>query len=99
MKNDDVLVQSFKLAALTNEKLCDGVLDDTTFKSIHLFPANYVFIAYTGFTWSDQFKGDKDSSDDATNLAFRQLLQTTGSGDGSKSTSEKRLHVRKRRGP
>ena len=99
LKNDDVLFQSFKLAALTNGKLCDGVLDDTTFQKIHLFLANYAFKAYTGFRWGDQFKGDKDSSDDATNLAFCQLLQTTGLGDGAKSTSEKKTHVRRRRGP
>mmetsp|Transcript_7157 Transcript_7157/g.16265 ORF Transcript_7157/g.16265 Transcript_7157/m.16265 type:complete len:93 (+) Transcript_7157:559-837(+) len=29
------------------------------------------------------FKGDRDSSDDKNNVAFRQMLQTTGT-DGSK---------------
>ena len=57
-------------------------------KKNHLFLAKQAFNAYTGFKRGAEFKGDKDSANDKTNLTFPQLIQTTGSAVGSKPDSK-----------
>mmetsp|Transcript_38112 Transcript_38112/g.62301 ORF Transcript_38112/g.62301 Transcript_38112/m.62301 type:complete len:347 (-) Transcript_38112:240-1280(-) len=61
-----------------------GDVSDCTMKKIHSTLAKQAFNTYTSFRWREKFKGNKDSSDDKNNVAFRQLLQTTGT-DGSKT--------------
>ena len=97
VKQHEALFESFKRAALTVDGIDDITLDDITLRKIHTYLAKYAYNAYTGFRWSDEFRGEKDSSDDKSNLAFRQLIQTTGSGDGKKSKSNEKKAAKNKR--
>ena len=87
----DQIFGLFEEASLTINGISN--FDNNTMKKIHNVLAKQASNAYTGFWWVDKFKGDKDLSDDKNNVAFQQMLQTTGN-DGSNAS---RTPTRKKR--
>ena len=83
LKKEVAIFDAFKQAANSVNGLMIESLGCNVLAKIHLFLAKFSFNTYTNFRWGDKYRGEKDSSKDTSNVAFRQLLQTTGT-DGSK---------------
>ena len=75
-KNESIY-NAFKEAISNNDMLSMLNLDDTALENLHRYLTAYTFHAYSGFRW--------DAANYKSNIAFRQLIQTTGSADGSRS--------------
>ena len=79
--------------------MVDGINEqipgNDTLLMIYTMLIKQAFNAYTSFRWGSRYRGDKDSSNDKTNLAFRVNLQGSGT-DGSNSKKAKNPTVKKR---
>ena len=96
--HDAPFFDTFKQVMITNENLCLLGVGEFELAKIHRYLATFTFHAYSGFRWSDIFDKIKDSSDDKSNIAMRQLIQTTGSADGSNSKTSNGTTQKKKRG-
>ena len=70
LKDNKSLFFSFREAALSVDGINERIPGDDTLLMIHTMLIKQAFNAYTSFRWGSHFRGDKDSSDDKTNLAF-----------------------------
>ena len=78
---------TLKQSILTNTKLQGLTISETDMLKVHQMLATKTFRAYSGFRWLEEFSKVKKSSNDTTNMAMRNVMQLTGSADGSSSKS------------
>ena len=87
LHKNESLSNAFKESVLKDSGLRKSGVTNTLLEKLHTYLSAFAFHAYSGFRWKLEFNSIQNSVTDKTNLAIRQLIQTTGSADGSSSKS------------
>ena len=97
MIRNSTLFDTFKQVIINNENLRVLNIQENVLVDIHRYLVTHAFHAYSGYIFDKKYNKKKASSGDMTNVALRLLIQTTGSANGSTSTSSNDTKQKKRK--